>query len=466
MCIVLLTTAHPDYALIMIDNRDEFILRPTSRPHWWKTLPKPVATGPPVSLSTPSSASASTFVSEANSTAPSSSVNSAAPTPLSSSPARETFDYHHSPQPQGPSPLSNVALPRELDIPKVNASSNGSDASANGDEKPEPKTISVLSSRDLQRAERGTWLGITKGGNFAVLTNYREMDTHDAAHPIHAARSRGGMVTAWMAAAPEMSLDQFVEEMLRDGGVKGVGGFSLMCGKLRKEKSKGEGEPKNMEPLAIISNRYDCADQVPRIGKNRGETLGLSNTCFGDTEVWPKIANGEKMLRHLVEEEAEKKDQQQGMSEDELVKGLFGILDKDTLPRDPSWGFEEYIMSLKKSVFIPPIGDKRHLAEMEDIRASAPKEEELGEDGLGFEEPSTEAESKVDNMQGFATGLYGTQRQTVLLVDWEGNVRFTERALWDAWGRKVPRGKGDKTFRFRVEGWDGEDDAADGKECK
>jgi len=41
MCIAIATTAHPDYALIVADNRDEFISRPTSQPHWWTPPPPP-----------------------------------------------------------------------------------------------------------------------------------------------------------------------------------------------------------------------------------------------------------------------------------------------------------------------------------------------------------------------------------------------------------------------------------------
>ena len=55
---------------------------------------------------------------------------------------------------------------------------------------------------------------------------------------------------------------------------------------------------------------------------------------------------------------------------------------------------------------------------------------------------------------GFATGMYGTQRQTVILVGWDGNVTYTERALWDPNGNAIERGQGDMTFRFGVEGWD------------
>ncbi len=54
------------------------------------------------------------------------------------------------------------------------------------------------------------------------------------------------------------------------------------------------------------------------------------------------------------------------------------------------------------------------------------------------------------------TGMYGTQRQTVILVDWEGNVSYTERALWDAHGNAIERGQGDVTFRFPIEGWEEE----------
>ena len=53
-----------------------------------------------------------------------------------------------------------------------------------------------------------------------------------------------------LGADPAESTDHFVHRMLDDGGVKGVGGFSLLCGKLRKVKGEN-----NIEPLAIISNR-------------------------------------------------------------------------------------------------------------------------------------------------------------------------------------------------------------------
>ncbi|TPX10015.1 uncharacterized protein E0L32_001212 [Thyridium curvatum] len=360
MCIVLLTTSHPDYALIVIDNRDEFILRPTSRPHWWK------------------------------------------------------------PEPEAPTPEDRQE---------------------------------ILSSRDLQRAERGTWLGVTKAGHFAVLTNYRETDTADAQHPVHGVRSRGGMVTAWLTASPNEDLRSFVERMLKDGGTHGVGGFSLICGKLRRNKdSPADPAARTLEPLAIISNRSDTAAEVPYVAGQRGEVYGLSNTCFDDPLVWPKLEDGKFALRQTVEAAVAR-----SAPEDELLADLFAILDADTLPRDDAMSFEEYIGVLKQSIFIPPIGDEDHRRDMDHARrrgsasvTGAPHADHLSPEATaelrGEERPDAQP-------MGFMTGMYGTQRQTAILVDWDGNVRYTERALYDSNGRPIERGQGDVTHRFKVEGW-------------
>ncbi|GAB1316103.1 hypothetical protein MFIFM68171_06313 [Madurella fahalii] len=370
MCIVLVTTAHPKYALIVLDNRDEYILRPTSRPHWWTATPESHAT------------------------------NGSA---------------------KGPNGLRTTDQP--------------------GD-------IHVLSSRDLQRAEQGTWLGITKGGNFAVLTNYRELDTHDAAHPVHAKRSRGGMVTAWLRADPAEPTAQFVHRMLEDGGVKGVGGFSLICGKLRKVKGE-----RNVEPLAIISNRCDHVGQVPWICGQRGAAYGLSNATYlepsaeNSASVWPKIRDGINMLNDAAAATSGSES-----TEKDLVDSLFNILDVDNFPSDHTIDLEEGIALLKDSIFIPAFGGEEHQKEMSEAQHRSHVKEK------GHNSPAAEALTTVarpgDQPNGFQTGLYGTQRQTVILVDWDGNVTYTERALWDPNGNPIPRGSGDETFRFKIDGWE------------
>ena len=339
MCIVLATTAHPAYAIVILDNRDEFILRPTSRPHWWHA--------------------------------------------------------HHQ---------------------------------------------DILSARDLQRAEQGTWLGITKSGNFAVLTNYRETDTHDADHPIQGTRSRGGMVTAWLTSPEDESIQDFVHRLLEGEGVKGVGGFSLLCGKLRKHKDNSN----EIEPLAIISNRSGSPDEVPWIAEKRDEVYGLSNTSFLDPDTWPKVEMGKQKLMEVVHEAAEKRS-----TEDELVERLFAILDIDTLPAQDGQDFEDYIVELRKSIFIPAIGNPVEVETPPMAEVVAAANPEL----LGDKELRTE---EVPDAGNSMTGVYGTQRQTILLIDWDGNVTFRERSLWDAAGHPIPRGHGDMRFDFKVDGWNGE----------
>jgi uncharacterized protein with NRDE domain len=349
MCIVLATTAHPSYALIVLDNRDEFILRPTSRPHWWAS--------------------------------------------------------HHQ---------------------------------------------EILSARDLQRAEQGTWLGITKTGNFAVLTNYSETNTNDSEHPVQGARSRGGMVTAWLTAANDESTEDFVHRLVEGEGVKGVGGFSLVCGKLRKRKdSSGE-----LEPMAIISNRAGTSDEVPWVAEKRGEVYGLSNTSYHDPIVWPKVEMGKEELLRVVEEAVET-----NMEEDALVDKLYAVLDIDTLPKQDGEAFEKYIWQLRKSIFIPSIGQPTPPLDTptaDQIASAKPL-------GNGSAEVNGHAESELEEKErpnpetsSGMTGMYGTQRQTVILVDWDGNVKFLERSLWDGEGNPIERGKADMNFEFKIEGWNGE----------
>ncbi|KAE8453657.1 hypothetical protein EG329_009168 [Mollisiaceae sp. DMI_Dod_QoI] len=336
MCIVLVTTAHPDYSLIVLDNRDEFVIRPTSRPHWWSS--------------------------------------------------------HHQ---------------------------------------------HILSARDLQRAEKGTWTGITKTGNFAVLTNYRETNTHDTDHPVQGTRSRGGMVTAWLTAPNDESTHEFVHRLLEEEGVAGVGGFSLLCGKLRRRRDTKH----ELEPLAIISNRCDSSEDVPWIAGKREEVYGLSNTSYSDPDIWPKVQMGKEKVLQVVEDAVKS-----GAGEEELIEKLFTILDTDTLPEQNGLDFEAFIMELKKSIFIPSIGKEAEPRVPADAIAAA--DASLAEAEL--------KEKERPDASPDMSGIYGTQRQTILLVDWEGNVTFTERSLWDDKGHPIPRGEADMTFHFKIDGWNGE----------
>lgn len=363
MCIVLLTTTHPKYALIALDNRDEFILRPTSRPHWWTA--------------------------------------------------------------------------------EVSSKTGTPSTHQNGDNVNE-ETQHILASRDLLRAEKGTWQGITRTGHFAVLTNYRELEPGSGAPSVAGAKSRGGMVTAWLSASAKQSVTDFVDTMITEGGTQGVGGFSLICGKLRK-KAAGE-----MSPLAILSNKAAHPEQIPWIAGARGETVGLSNAAWDSPVEWPKVTKGKALLEKVVAEAVEGE-----FGEDRLQERLFGLLDQDDLPKSPDMKFEDYFKVLQESIFIPPVGNQEHKDAMVEVAAKA-AENGHADPGVGVAKNLNGVEdvSQPETPQAFSTGMYGTQRQTVMLVDWDGNVTYTERALFDANGAAIERGKGDVTIRFAVEGWD------------
>lgn len=240
------------------------------------------------------------------------------------------------------------------------------------------------------------------------------------------------MVTAWLYADEDESTDEFVERLLDGDGVKGVGGFSLVCGKLRKSYD-------GSEPLAIISNRHDSKEAVPRIADRRGQVHGLSNTSYGDPVAWPKVQMGKEMLEQIVREAVES-----GAEEEELVKKFWQILDRDTLPPQNGQSFDDYLYQLRKSIFIPPIGGDIS----QDLKA-----EDIASAGTGMNGHADKRETK--NKLSSDQGIYGTQRQTIILVDHDGNVSFRERSLWDDQGKPIPRGDGDVKFEFQVEGWAG-----------
>ncbi|KAH8703658.1 NRDE protein-domain-containing protein [Talaromyces proteolyticus] len=312
MCIALISTAHPSYPLIIIDNRDEYLHRPTAPAGWWQ----------------------------------------------------------------------------------------------------EPNNH-VLGSRDLARPEQGTWMGVTKQGRVAVLTNYRENV------PIGTV-SRGAIVNAFLteppatsSSPPPRSTRQFVVDTIENQVTKKAGGFSLVCGKLD-------------EPLAIISNRMsDDVDRVTWIAKEKGETVGLSNTFFSD-RTWPKIINGEKLMKNAIAAHVQAAEKN-AEGEEDLIRRLFEVLSTDTLPRlncEPVK--DEYQQLLKQSIFIPLLGDRAKFeAEMKSL-------EKLG-------------------LAGYVAGLYGTQKQTILLVDPHGRVKYVERTLYDQYIQPIPLGTGDLVFEFNIE---------------
>ncbi|OJJ46557.1 hypothetical protein ASPZODRAFT_132623 [Penicilliopsis zonata CBS 506.65] len=318
MCIALVSTSHPSYSLIVIDNRDEFLRRPTSSLEWW-------------------------------------------------------------PEPNG----------------------------------------HVLASRDLARAVHGTWMGVTRQGKVAVLTNYRE-DTADA---VSGMRSRGVIVNSWLATPADGSgtTREFAEEMIASQTFSGVGGFSLVFGRVN-------------EPLAVVSNRSSQIENVDWIATEKKQTVGLSNTAFDDRS-WPKILDGERLMEEAIASHVAA-----GENEEDLIQRLLAVLCTDTLPRMPEGsGLETYLPHLRKSIFIPVIGHT-------DRQPVPALDKEGAEERL---KAASQPDAALD--PAYIQGAYGTQKQTVVLVTDQGRVRYFERTLYDQQVNPVPQGEGDTSVEFTVE---------------
>lgn len=279
----------------------------------------------------------------------------------------------------------------------------------------------VLGGYDLHRPAHGTWLGVTRQGRVAVLTNYREENTK----LIEGARSRGLIPNAWLKSDPaaKETTEQFAKRMIEEDGVTGVGGFSLCYGfvqdVVKNEQAKG---------FAIVSNRTPDVDGVVRLLRDHGETHALSNAAYSD-RTWPKVLNGEAWTKKAIKESVAAHE-----TRDQLVERLLDVLSTDTMPRQKeNEDWDMYLNQLRHSIFIPAIG-RDHLEE--------------------HKMPAHEVGDQVKQKAVDATsGCYGTQKNIVILVDKEGKMFYLERTLFDNDAKPIEKGDGDKIFEFQIENW-------------
>lgn len=124
----------------------------------------------------------------------------------------------------------------------------------------------ILAGRDLQAG--GTWLGVSRSGRFAAVTNYRE------GRPLHPGpRSRGELVTGYLG--DNRGPGEFSESLDGDD----YAGFSLLAA--------------DATEIACVSNRGDPASSLPPA------IYGLSNASL-DTP-WSKIERSKAALSKLLD---------------------------------------------------------------------------------------------------------------------------------------------------------------------
>ncbi|KAL6077436.1 TANGO2 domain-containing protein [Balamuthia mandrillaris] len=328
MCILFFAYGyHPQYPLILLSNRDEDYDRPTALFHFWP------------------------------------------PTPPPSSPAGSSSNNNN----------DESAETEELLL---------SDEEPDLGEEAEKKGR-LLAGKDLLRS--GTWLGLTKHGRFATLTNYRV--SFDALRLDK--KSRGQLITDFLHT--NSAGDEWIEQnLLQDKKWDDYDGFNLLVsdhiGQNMYYFSNFQGELKTLE---------------------KGKIYGLSNH-FLDSP-WPKVERGKQLLKQILDQqftadgcqEEEEAEEQKDKAKLELdLEALLGVLaDKTNFP-----------------------------------------DEELPNTGVGLEWERTLGSIFVQSPD------YGTRSSVVVLVDNHGKVSVTERAKQvDAQGLTRPDANFvDSHFTFQV----------------
>lgn len=127
----------------------------------------------------------------------------------------------------------------------------------------------ILAGRDLEAG--GTWLGVTKGHRYAVVTNYRE-----GRNPAKAPHSRGALTADFLKS--KITPEAYLHQVQHQAGE--YGGFSLVVG--------------DRDSLWYFANRGGAAPAPISPGVH-----ALSNHLL-DTP-WPKVEHAKSELKRLLD---------------------------------------------------------------------------------------------------------------------------------------------------------------------
>ena len=126
---------------------------------------------------------------------------------------------------------------------------------------------SVLAGMDLE--QRGTWLGITKTGRFAAITNFRNPALNK-----ESARSRGELTRDFLTG--EGPAAEYIEKAHKQRGL--YNSFNLIIGD--------------------SSEFYYCSSELEHVKKLAPGNYGLSNGLL-DSD-WPKVTRGKQLFGECV----------------------------------------------------------------------------------------------------------------------------------------------------------------------
>ncbi|EIW74653.1 DUF833-domain-containing protein [Coniophora puteana RWD-64-598 SS2] len=251
---------------------------------------------------------------------------------------------------------------------------------------------SVLSGIDTVGG--GTWLGVSRSGKVAVLTNVTEPY---GAYP----SSRGTLVSNFLKGPGSLPMDAYVDEHIRGGTYAGFNMLLLapVAAAAADPSSTGEAGLLGFEGV-FVTNRSHGQGQEEGAGEVKGDSIIMRQLRSDERELggmsngiddagardWPKVKDGCASFRERVLDPGP-------VDEDMLAEKLFGILEQ-TADKPPTCRAE-----LRNTIQVDPL---------------------------------TISESATHTP-------YGTRLATVILVRRDGRVLFLEKDRWQTGEDGAPR---------------------------
>lgn len=177
----------------------------------------------------------------------------------------------------------------------------------------------IIAGRDRMRG--GTWLGLTRSGRFAFVTNVREVN-YDG---VDNALSRGALPTAYLTS------DQSPEDFAAGLDLQRYNGLNLVVGDLGSSTA------------VHVSNRGGGG--VQRLGPG---VHGVSNVQMGASG-WPKVQTGEAALQRLLDSA----DLARGQLPWDGIFSMLGDAQRPAEAHIPRTGVEWEMDVVCSSIFVP-----------------------------------------------------------------------------------------------------------------
>lgn len=186
----------------------------------------------------------------------------------------------------------------------------------------------MLSGLDAHPLGGGAWLGITKSGRVAAITNFTETAPPPLpkGRGLEAYRSRGSLTKDWLKrektkASTEEEIEDYLNYVVSH--IDEWPGFNLLAGQIQVHRD----ETLTNVSIGYVSNRSGETKVVYLDSRSDKGARGLSNSCLKNP--WGKVKKGQQLLDKALKEydELRSSGADQTDAEDKLSSQLYDILE-------------------------------------------------------------------------------------------------------------------------------------------